>query len=152
MAIKVNYNSTQGLVQELDPTGAGGFLVNGSEIGQKTLTQTESNVTTANGAANVSVEVTTDVIFVNIPGTGPSSKFTLGDGSYFGQIVTIFLKSVQNAGDGGDSIHVVSPFPNNQFKTVNTTAISTTIQSFASIATSVRVMWIGDRWIGLNHK
>ena len=147
MAIKVNYNSTQGLVQELDPTGVGGFLVNGTDIGQKTLTSTESNVTTANGAANVAVEVSTDVIFVNQEGTGESAKFTLGTGSYFGQIVTVFLKTKQ----ADDSLHVVGVWPNNQFRTINSNAINNTTSSSASIAASVRAMWIGDRWIGLNH-
>ncbi len=147
MAIKVNYNSTQGLVQEIDPTGAGGFLVNGTDISQNTLTQSESNTTTINGQPLVAVEVSTDVIFVNQQGTGASAKFTLGSGSYFGQIVTIFLKT-KNV---GDSLHIVGTWPNNQFKTINSTAISTTIESSAAISTNVRVMWIGDKWIGLNH-
>ena len=147
MAIKVNYNSTQGLVQELDPTGVGGFLVNGDDIAQKTLTHTESNVTTANGAANVAVEVSTDVIFVNQQGTGASAKFTLGAGSYFGQIVTVFLKTKQ----ADDSLHIEGVWPNNQFKTINSNAIGNTTSASATFAASVRAMWIGDRWVGLNH-
>jgi len=49
MTIKVNYTKEKGLVQELDTTGEGGFLVQGTEIGKKKVELIEVNTTlTAN--------------------------------------------------------------------------------------------------------
>lgn len=49
MTIKVNYTKEKGLVQELDATGEGGFLVQGTEIGKKKVELIEANITlTAN--------------------------------------------------------------------------------------------------------
>lgn len=148
MAIKVNYNSTQGLVQELDPTGVGGFLVNGSEIGQKTLTFTEVNATEAN--AKVAVEPLFDIFLVNT--NGPTQFFSLAAGKYYGQIVSVFHKTNTNIGNGAGSLHVAAKWGETDFKTLNTDSMSTTTTLSASGKLCLRAQWIGDRWININRQ
>ena len=147
MATKVNYNSTQGLVQELDPTGAGGFLVNGSEIGQKTLTFTEVNATASN--AKVAVEPSFDIFLVTT--SGPGQFFSLAAGNYYGQIVSVFHKSNTDVGNGAGSLHVAAKWGGTDFKTLNPDGMSTTTTLNASGKLSLRAQWIGDRWININR-
>ena len=153
MAIKVNYNSTQGLVQELDPTGAGGFLVNGTDIGQKVLTKLEVDAELP-ADAKVPLDVDKDVILVTTKaGVGVAGEhITLKKGSYFGQMIivvyaaethsqnTLVVWAENNLGGG-----VASPALTgiSMVKPVNL------IDGNQNERSSARCMWIDTQWIPL---
>ena len=154
MAIKVNYNSTQGLVQELDPTGAGGFLVNGTDIGQKVLTKLEVDAELP-GNAKVPLDVDKDVILVTTKaGVGVTGEhITLKKGSYFGQmIIIVYAAETHNQNTlqvfaehnlGG----VASP----AYTGIGMNSPVNVIDGNQNERSSARCMWIDTQWIPLGR-
>ena len=153
MAIKVNYNSTQGLVQELDPTGVGGFLVNGTDIGQKVLETSETSQTTADNV--FTPQPITDIIFVKagIGGhsDGTTENFTVQSGAYVGQIITIILKQKGNSA-GINLFGQIGPGQASRITTPLTDEVYTVGGANLGNNSNRRIMWVGDRWIPLGYQ
>jgi hypothetical protein len=102
MAVKVVYDATRGLVQENDPTGAGGFDIKDTFLDQGT----ELNILAETAPAAIPALQPFGVSVVNTGVSGDS--VTLADGTAVGQIKIVVYKEALSGTTTDDLVVTVA--------------------------------------------